>query len=249
MIFSRILGRRGATPPSVDRDDVRSAARTHVGRVRKVNEDRVLDLPARNLWAVADGMGGHHAGDVAAQIAVDALNDLAALGRRIGVDEVIAALQGANAAIRQRFASADRSSGTTVVAALLDDDRLDILWAGDSRAYRSRNGHLELLTRDHSLVQEMVDAGTLASSAAAGHPNANVITRALGVGSDLVIDRLTTSVRPGDHILLCSDGVSRTLGDSLAPQARIDTLAQSVLDDALARDGSDNASVVLIAIR
>lgn len=248
MIFDRILRRRSASTPAVGAGEVRSIARTHVGRVRKVNEDRILDRPDLHLWAVADGMGGHHSGDVAAQMAIDALNDLASLDRSIDADDMMTALQCANTAICHRFNSDARRSGTTVVAALLHASTLDIFWAGDSRAYRIRNGNLELLTRDHSLVQEMVDAGALASSAAANHPKANVITRALGIASDLTIDRVATSVLPGDHILLCSDGVSRTLGDCLAQNGPIDKLAQTILDEALTQDGTDNASVVLVAV-
>lgn len=256
MNFFRIFGRAGTpagTPvaapvaaPSGAGAAVQSVARTHVGHVRAVNEDRVLDLPQTRLWAVADGMGGHQSGDVAAQIAVDALADLANRGQPLCGDDVLAALQSANALIFDRYPDARRRSGTTIVAALLVDDRLEIFWAGDSRAYRRQSGRWDLLTRDHSVVQQMVDAGALSPSAAAGHPKANVITRALGVDRDVAIDRLVTRFGAGDAVLLCSDGVSRSLSLEAASAASPETLAQSVLDQALVRDGSDNASLVLI---
>ncbi len=247
MILSRIFNRRRAAPPQTAAAAIRSVALSHVGHVRAINEDRVLDLPDHGLWAVADGMGGHHSGDVAAQIAVDALGDLAGLAQALTGDDVMAALQAANTRIYDRYAAADRRSGTTVVAALRVGDGLEIFWAGDSRGYRSRSGTLELLTHDHSVVQQMVDAGALAPCDAASHPKSNVITRALGVDSAVMIDRLAVTLIAGDMVLLCSDGISRTLGTAMPTAPSLEMLAQAVIDQALARDGSDNASVVLIA--
>lgn len=244
MIFSRIF----RTARRAERDGgtafIGSVSRTHVGLVRKINEDRILDRPERRLWAVADGMGGHSSGDVAAQIAIDHLDAL----KRTGTTHILDALQAANAAIFARFGAQGQRSGTTLVAAHIDKSNLNLFWAGDSRAYRVRGGMLDLLTRDHSVVQEMVDAGVLAPDAAAGHPKSNVITRALGVESKVVIDHITVPIRSGDRILLCSDGISRSLGDKAPSSLSLASLAQALLDGALSMDGSDNASLVLIAV-
>lgn len=245
MIFSRIF--RSARQPE-DRDNpgsIRSVSRTHVGKVRKINEDRVLDRPERGLWAVADGMGGHYSGDVAAQMAIDFLDRV----DTPGPDAILTALQTANAEIFAKFGCDDRRSGTTIVAAQIAGGDLDLFWAGDSRAYRIRDGALQLLTRDHSIVQQMIDAGALSPGAALRHPQANVITRALGAENKVIVDHLTLPVRSGDVILLCSDGVSRSLGNTPPATGSVESLAQHFLDNALALDGSDNASLVLIAIQ
>lgn len=245
MIFSRIF--RSARQPA-QRDDpalIRSVSRTHVGKVRTINEDRVLDRPERGLWAVADGMGGHYSGDVAAQMAIDYLDMVDVPS----TDAILNALQAANSEIFAKFGCENRRSGTTIVAAQIANGLIDLFWAGDSRAYRIRDGALHLLTRDHSVVQQMVDAGALTPGAAARHPQSNVITRALGVEDKVLIDHLTLPILPGDRILLCSDGVSRSLGDSPPAAGSFETLARNFLDDALALDGSDNASLVLIAIQ
>lgn len=249
MKFFRIFG-RGQTP-KVDgaMAAIQSVSLTHVGVVRTVNEDRVLNLPDANLWAVADGMGGHHSGDVAAQIAVDALENVARNGEALCGEGILAALQSANRLIYDRYANTERRSGTTIVAAWLNEAILEIFWAGDSRAYRLRAGQWELLTRDHSVVQQMVDAGALPPSAAANHPKSNVITRALGVDNQVAIDRIATEFVVGDIVLLCSDGVSRTFAFQSPHAASTETFAQSLLDHALARDGNDNASLVLIVAK
>ena len=222
---------------------VRSTHRTHVGRVRQVNEDRVLDRPERRLWAVADGMGGHSAGDRAAAAAIDALD---ALPGPITAPAILEALHDANRSIA---AQAERGgSGTTVVVAWGEGARLHLFWAGDSRAYRVREGRATPLTRDHSLVQELVDGGLLTEAEAERHPQANVVTRALGIAPGVAIETRATDLAPGDLLLLCSDGLSRSLDPrDFAPGLALDTQADRLLRHALQRDGSDNASLVLIA--
>lgn len=244
MMLSRLLRAKMPQPPEDRAQDVRSASRTHVGHVRKVNEDRILDRPERRLWAVADGMGGHHSGDVAAQFAIDALDAI----DHPSADAIVEALRDANAALFNRGQDGDRRSGTTVVAASVHGDIADIFWAGDSRAYRIRDGALELLTRDHSLVQRLVDAGALSAEEAQRHPKANVITRALGVEDHIVIERRQVELRPGDLILLCSDGLSRTLGAEVPRSTGLPDLADLLIDQAMSRDGTDNASLVIAAM-
>lgn len=225
----------------------RSAARTHVGRVRTVNEDRLLDRSDRLLWAVADGMGGHSAGDVAADRAIAVLATLADDPAPITPGRITAALERVNAAILADAPVA--GSGTTIVAVLLDGATVTILWAGDSRAYLIRGAAADRLTRDHSVVQELVDAGLLADADAHRHPRSNVITRALGVAPTVTIDTVRVAVEPGDLLLLCSDGVSRSLGDrDFLAAGSLDERADRLLANALQRDGSDNASLLLVAI-
>ncbi len=241
MMLSRILRAKAPQRLECGDDRARSSSRTHVGHVRKVNEDRILDRPERNLWAVADGMGGHHSGDVAAQLAIDALDAL----DNPTADTIVEALKGANSALYNRGYAGERRSGTTIVAASLQGHTAEIFWAGDSRAYRIRDGVLELLTHDHSLVQELIDAGAISDEEAVGHPKANVITRALGVEAHILIDRVRVALRDGDLILLCSDGLSRTLGAEAPRASSLQELASLLIDQAISRDGTDNVSLVI----
>lgn len=223
---------------------VRSVSRSHVGRKRHINEDRTLDAPEFGLWAIADGMGGHYGGDIAAQTVVDALRQVGRAGQSPAGADLVQTLADANRTIYQQ----NRGSGTTVVALRLSQMSAHIVWAGDSRCYRVRNGEAELLTRDHSLVQELTDAGLITAEAAARHPQANVITRALGASLDCELDECVVEVRPFDRFLLCSDGLSRTLQPGDFGEGAIDLLADALLRRALARDGSDNISLVLVEI-
>ncbi len=251
MSLSTLLRRRSRDlPPVAALDDAfRSASRTHVGRVRTVNEDRLLDRPDRGLWAVADGMGGHSAGAAAAAAIVDALETLLDTQSPIDEEAVRAVLARANRAIHDGTRGTAATSGATVVVVSLDGMMATICWAGDSRAYRIRSGSAEPLTRDHSVVQEMVDAGVLTEAEAERHPQANVVTRALGVAPTIAVDSVTTMLEPGDRLLLCSDGVSRSINgrDFLTMPDEVDAMADRLLANALQRDGSDNATVIVVA--
>lgn len=230
-----------------------SAARTHPGRVRTRNEDAMLDRGEIGLWAVADGMGGHSRGDWASAQVVRHLGGieppvspqrlLREARERIHLahDEICAAAEsnGAEGVI-----------GCTVVALMASGRHFACLWAGDSRLYRWRNGHLEQLSRDHSRVQEMIDAKLLSPAEAMAHPQANVITRAVGVG-ELELDTLTDRIEPKDVLLLCTDGLDKMISEAeiaecLAghdPTKAVDDL----IDRALERGGRDNVTVVVIA--
>lgn len=220
----------------------RSASRSHVGRVRRINEDRVFDCPEHRLWGVADGLGGHHGGDLAAQSVVNALRLLCDRSGDFKPVDVLHALETANENIFTQFSGA----GATVVTLFLHGDVAQIAWAGDSRCYRIRQGVVELLTRDHSVVQQMVDAGLITAAAAATHPQANVITRALGIGAICDIDTCLVEVSATDRFLLCSDGLSRTLQVDDLDNRPLDQLADALLAGALERDGSDNITLTLI---
>lgn len=237
------LFRQSRTLVSASTLNTRSTSRSHVGHLRTVNEDRVLDHPAAGLWAIADGMGGHADGSMAAETVTAHLGNLA---RHHGPSEIDAALEAANCAIMKHSGG---KSGTTIVVLRIDEHRVQIWWAGDSRAYLIRDGQMELLTRDHSLVQELVEAGEIAADQADTHPRAHIITRALGTGADVDIDRTELNLLPGDLLLLCSDGLSRSLvSDDLGLWEHIDGLADRLMNNALQRDGSDNISLVLVEV-
>jgi serine/threonine-protein phosphatase Stp1 len=228
----------------------RSAARSHPGAVRAANEDAVLECPDEGLWAVADGMGGHDAGAVASGEVIARLSDLASR-RLLSIDHIVSALETCNDDLRLRTErETGRPMGSTVVCLLLSGRCFSCVWAGDSRLYRLRRGVLERLSRDHSYVQELVDAGHLDESQAREHPQANAITRAIGVMQQLELDVVSDVIEDGDRFLLCSDGLTRTLdepevAEALAwenPEAAVDVLLRRSLD----RGARDNVTLVVI---
>ena len=226
------------------------ARHTDTGRVRDHNEDRAYAHD--ELVAVADGMGGAAAGEVAAQLAIRAIRQLTGT---IDSDSLRAALKDANAAIR-RTAASDPSKtgmGTTMTAVAVDDGTAQIVHVGDSRAYLWRDHHLRQLTDDHSVVGEMVRRGTLSSDEAASHPHRNVITRALGAEPDVQVDATTADLQPDDILLLCSDGLYTEVDDTqiaaaLDGASSLTDAAQALVDRANAAGGADNVTVVLARI-
>jgi serine/threonine protein phosphatase PrpC len=214
-----------------------------------VNEDRVLDRPDRALWAVADGMGGHRGGDIAADLTIAALRTLADSSDPVSEQAIRTALERANGEICARGTAVGGVIGSTIVALHIAEDMAHIFWAGDSRAYRTRHGGWEQVTSDHSLVQQLLDRGLIDREQAARHPQGHVITRALGVEGGVQIERVSFAITPGEVLLLCSDGLSRSL--ALDVPADLDLLDQQVADGILAaaldKDGSDNISFVLVA--
>ncbi|MDV3455500.1 protein phosphatase 2C domain-containing protein [Sphingomonas sp. HF-S4] len=231
---------------SQDIEAFRSVSRSHVGRVRQVNEDRVLDRPDRGLWAVADGMGGHRGGDIAAELAIAALRGVADADSPVRGEAILAALESANGQILARSEAAGGVIGSTIVALHVAEGEAQIFWAGDSRAYRARDGRWEQATRDHSLVQQLVDEGLIDREQARRHPQAHVITRALGVEGKVEVERVSFAVEPGDVLLLCSDGLSRSLGGN--GTGADEQAAERLLTEALEKDGSDNITFVLVGI-
>lgn len=229
--------------------------RTHAGRVRSRNEDALLATPP--LFAVADGMGGHAAGDLASALTVQTLAELAA-SVTLTRTEVLDAVRAANATIAREASDSTRGMGTTlcglaVTTSLSGPDGLVVFNVGDSRAYRLRDGRLEQLTQDHSVVQELVDAGEISSDDAATHPDRHVITRSLGAGDHVDIDWWTLEPTVGDRFLLTSDGLTKELeiAEIAAIMNGADTpklAAERLVDEALAHGGSDNISVVIVEV-
>jgi protein phosphatase/serine/threonine-protein phosphatase Stp1 len=227
-----------------------SLAATHPGTVRPRNEDAFIDRPDIGLWAVADGAGGHGAGDVASAAAIAALEDLPA---GLSAAEMLAQLRlritAVHAALQRQAQQAGpgRIIATTLVVLLARGGHYACLWAGDSRIYLLRQGEFTRLTRDHSLVQDLVDQGLLAEADAEGHPQANVITRAIGAEGELELDKVSARIAPGDLFLLCSDGLFKAIPEAgIAAMLAAGDGPQALLDAALANGARDNVTAITV---
>ena len=229
-----------------------SFAATHVGHVRQINEDAYLSRPDLGLWAVADGMGGHHAGDVASSSVINALSDVPSTDRLAQfIDCVEDRLIGVNRRLQQMAEEHKNhcTIGSTVIAMLAAGNHSAFLWAGDSRAYRLRNKQLERVTRDHSQVEELVTRGLLSPEDAEGHPASNIITRAVGAAADLYVDVNMVAVESGDIFLLCSDGLYKHIQDAdmldILQQDDLHAMVHQFIETTLARGASDNVTVIV----
>ena len=227
---------------------------THPGAVRPLNEDALVRHPEAGLWAVADGAGGHQTGDVASAMIAAALDAIpAALPAEEALTQVRLRLAAVHDALRDMAAKGgpDTVIASTVVVLLVRDGHFACLWAGDSRAYLLRHGVLQAVTRDHSMVQELVDAGTLTDEQAERHPHANVITRAVGAG-DAVLDleKVTAPLEAGDRFLLCSDGLCKTLDAATLADLMADPgdPAERLVAAALGAGVRDNVTAVVIEV-
>lgn len=224
-----------------------------VGNKRKHNEDAMLDCPAQGLWVVADGMGGHQSGDLASRLVVDSLSAMAAAESLDGqIAAALARLQKINDDLR-RFASGLQQGdiiGSTVVVLLARAEECAAIWAGDSRLYQMRGGQFRQLTRDHTLLDELMVSGLMTREAAEQQVGANVITRAVGGQQELVLDVVRFRAEEGDRYLLCSDGLDKELSE--AEIARLIAVGDcreatdSLVNQALARSGRDNITVVVV---
>ncbi len=226
------------------------------GRVRPHNEDAMHWDDARGLLAVADGMGGHAAGEVASSLAIDTVKDLVDDAPRSG-EETRELLRRVINVANQRIAEKIRSRpefygmGTTLVVGVVEGDRLVIAHVGDSRAYILRNGEIRQLTTDHSLVNELVKLGILSKEKAASDPRRNVVTRALGSGMTVAPDLIEEQLFPGDIVLLCSDGLNTMLGDDsirqtlLGAGGDLERTCAELVDAANRAGGEDNVTVVV----
>ncbi|MFA9443958.1 Stp1/IreP family PP2C-type Ser/Thr phosphatase [Egicoccus sp. AB-alg6-2] len=227
---------------------------THVGRVRQGNEDSYL--VAESVFAVADGMGGHLAGEIAS---AKALEPIEALDGKVFADT-----DDADGALRDAVIEANdtvsrmaddepryRGMGTTLTAAMIEGRRLHVAHVGDSRAYLLRGDKFSQLTDDHTLVQHLIDEGQITREEAAKHPQRSIITRAIGVSHEVEVDSMTIDIEPGDQVLLCSDGLTGVLDDDhIAEELRngddADTVIERLIEAANARGGPDNITVVIL---
>jgi serine/threonine protein phosphatase PrpC len=243
---------------------------TDVGRKRRHNEDAYLLDAERGLFVVADGMGGHAAGEVASRITVESIQEYIAateeehesswpfgFNSRVSVEgnRLTTAVEKANEKVMRAVQNRPelKGMGTTVVAALFDADRATLVHVGDSRAYLFRDGELRRLTDDHSWVQEQVNAGILSEDEAKSHPLKNVVTRALGGAAHVSVDLIEVPVRPGDRFLLCSDGLTGMVPDEdLFAHFRSDELIEKtvrqLIDTANDRGGVDNITAIVVEV-
>ena len=230
---------------------LRSAGRTDIGQVRENNEDAVVSND--RLALVADGMGGHPGGEIAANAAAGVIPAVFT-GR--SAEELEAALRAANWAIRDRAVAQPglEGMGTTIcVAGLLTDGHLALVSVGDSRAYLWRDDALTQLTHDHSVTAELIQRGVLREEDAAQHPHYGVLTRALGVGPDVEIDRRILAVETGDRIIVCTDGLFNELtreeiASAMAAGGDVAEIVDNLIDGAIAHGGRDNVSVVVAEV-
>lgn len=236
-----------------------SAAITNIGLKRNLNQDsyECSDVPVGplpDLFVVADGMGGHKAGDYASRYTVDKLREKVARAGEGTPREILEqALTEINTELREIADSSEeyQGMGTTCVAATLDGDKLMAANVGDSRLYLIRGETIRQITVDHSLVEEMVLAGGLTEKNARSHPDRNIITRALGADDRLEIDFFTELIKPGDRILLCTDGLTNMVEDDrililVRRGATIEETARSLIEEANRSGGKDNITVILI---
>lgn len=226
---------------------------TVVGLRRRLNEDAILLRNEAGLWAVADGMGGHSAGDVASQALVDALTDIPAIDDLEHFSEQVAsALHNVN---RQLLQMASRRGyghiiGSTIVVLMIHERQFRYLWAGDSRLYRYRRGALEQLTLDHSLYNESISQGSAPVDGSVEQGRGNIITRAVGADAQLQLDFGQGEIEAGDLFLLCSDGIDKELAHDdiagLCSDGSVAEIAERLVHEAENRGGRDNISVIVV---
>jgi protein phosphatase len=234
---------------------LRWAARSDVGKARDRNEDSYFG--GEHVFAVADGLGGHNAGDVASRLAIEPIRNL---DRRIGgvpddrvADTLADAVLEANRAVYMR-AQADakvRGMGTTLTAVAVADGAAHLAHVGDSRCYLLRGGAISQLSSDHTLVARMVQEGKLTPEQAETHPQRSILTRALGAEPEIDVDSLEVSLVPGDRLLLCSDGLSSVIGEEriqaiLEGSSDLDQACTRLIEEANAHGGPDNITVILV---
>ena len=229
-----------------------TATATHNGRVRKINEDSLFASAERGIWLVADGMGGHKDGNIASGMIADAAQTMSKSAAETNLPamlrEEIAEVNNKLVAISNL--SHDSIVGSTVVALLMNGNRYDCLWAGDSRCYLVRDGEISRVSHDHTEVQELVDRGVLTEAEARTWPRRNVITRAIGADHQVELDSCFGTVKAGDTFVLCSDGLTGHLEDheilGAVQTARPKEACNALLATALERGGKDNISIIVV---
>ncbi len=226
---------------------------SHRGSVRALNEDAYLEAPDLGLWAVADGMGGHEAGNLASRLVIDALDAVQpATDHAVMIAQVQEQMAAANDRIRMLSAERlqGRLTGSTVAVLILSGQAAVCLWAGDSRVYRFRDGTLTRLTRDHSRTEEMIALGLLTTDKEADPRYANIITRAVGTEEDVELEARLEPLAANDVFLLCSDGLTKAVTDAeIAAMIASgwSTAATGLVDLALKRAATDNVTVGVVA--
>lgn len=231
-----------------------SASRTDVGKARKLNEDSVLERADVGLWVVADGMGGHAAGEVASQLIVARLDQIKTAPETLQAyaEKLEDTLTEVNQALvdmaKERGDNA--TIGSTVVSLIALDDYCLYAWAGDSRAYRLRDNTLERMTQDHSQAEVYVSQGLMTPEEAAVHPAANMVTRAIGASSNLSVDMDMEPLLSGDRYLLCSDGLDKHVRDDeieiILKDGDPEAAVQALIELTLERGAMDNVTIIVV---
>ncbi|MCG8379501.1 MAG: protein phosphatase 2C domain-containing protein [Proteobacteria bacterium] len=228
---------------------------TNVGKVRKHNEDSMLERPEVGLWVVADGMGGHAAGDVASQMIVNSLKKVhEGLSLERFIDDIEDKLIAVNKKLIDKANESSKRTtiGSTVVIMVTYDKYCVYLWAGDSRLYRTRNGELRQMTTDHSQVEQYVEQGLISREEAAVHPHGNMITRAVGATQNFFLDMDIQEIQKGDRYLLCSDGLTKHIVDfefqEMLPNGSAEKVCKELIDLTLSRGAGDNVTAIVIDI-
>ncbi len=229
----------------------RSALRSDVGKVRKLNEDSGLARPECRLWVIADGMGGHSAGDLASQMIVNSLAKVKPSDQLSEqVDFVEYNILGVHNRLHELSQAHNQTSGSTVVVLLGGDHHCVFLWAGDSRLYRLRQGKLDQLTSDHTQLEVYIEQGLISREKAANHPSGNMVTRAVGAAESLFLDIDIAEVVSGDRFLLCSDGLDKHVADPEIEAAMRHGEPQEIIDRlvtlTLERGAHDNVTVCAV---
>ncbi|RVQ66953.1 serine/threonine-protein phosphatase [Croceicoccus ponticola] len=232
-----------------------SACQTNVGLRRKANEDNYLDRSNDGIWIVADGMGGHDAGEVASAMIIEAMRGISAgPDPKRTAQAAMDAIQAVQVELVElaRDGVKPRTIGSTVVGLVIASGQYVCFWVGDSRILLVRDGAITRLTRDHSLVQDLIDAGLLAPADAEAHPDSNVITRAVGADKELVIDSASGTVKQGDLFLLASDGVTKVMAEEEMLQllsTRNAKQATSIMGEMILERGApDNFTSIVVRI-
>ena len=228
---------------------------TDVGKSRKLNEDSMLVRPDVGMWVVADGMGGHEAGDVASQMVVSTLKEIH-LGSSLEkyINDIEDALVGVNKKLIEIANQGEKPTtvGSTVVVMLAYEKYCAFLWAGDSRLYRIRDGQIVQLTTDHSQVQLYVEQGLISKEEAESHPHSNMITRAVGATEEFVLDVDMQEMKKADRYLLCSDGLTKHIPDldfeKMLAKGDVEKKCHELIDLTLARGAKDNVTAILVDI-
>ena len=231
--------------------EFQTATVTHLGKVRKINEDSIYANPRRGIWLVADGMGGHRDGNIASAMISEAAAKLAEEGD--AVSSLVERLGQVNHSLLERSnGSRELIVGSTINALIIEGQRYTCIWAGDSRCYLIRRGALSQISQDHTEVQELVSSGAISPEEAKTWPRRNVITRAVGVDPELDLEAIKGVVEADDFFVLCSDGLTGHVSDAeilasttwSTPKASCDRL----LELALERGGKDNISIIVIHV-
>lgn len=230
-----------------------SVSSTHVGHVRKHNEDSFLDQVDNGLWVVADGMGGHEAGDLASSMIVETLRIIKQVTvEQLDIKVIQHALHSVNKKLVQLGKENNRINGSTAVVMLANGETCEFVWAGDSRLYRLRNKELIQLTKDHSQAEIYVDLGMLSREEASQHVSANLLTRAVGTDEELKLDQGSCELEQDDRYLLCSDGLDKHVSHQQIRDTLItyplDEVADQLIKLALDNGGTDNVTVTVIDI-